>query len=61
MAQTVEAIRRDVEEQSQFVTRIRAEIAKIIVGQEYMIDRLLVGLLANGHVLIEGVPGLSGQ
>ena len=59
MAQTVEAIRRDVEEQSQFVTRIRAEIAKIIVGQEYMIDRLLVGLLANGHVLIEGVPGLA--
>ncbi len=59
MAQTVEAIRREVEEQSQFVTRIRAEIAKVIVGQEYMIDRLLVGLLANGHVLIEGVPGLA--
>ena len=59
MAQTVEAIRREVEEQSQFVTRIRAEIAKVIVGQEYMIDRLLIGLLANGHVLIEGVPGLA--
>ena len=59
MAQTVEAIRRDVEQQSQFVTRLRTEIARIIVGQEYMIDRLLVGLLANGHVLIEGVPGLA--
>ena len=59
MAQTVEAIRREVEEQSQFVTRIRAEIAKVIIGQEYMIDRLLIGLLANGHVLIEGVPGLA--
>jgi len=59
MAQTVEAIRRSVEEQSQFVTRLRAQIAQIIVGQEYMIDRLLIGLLANGHVLIEGVPGLA--
>ena len=59
MAQTVEAIRRDVERESQFVTRLRAEIARVIVGQEYMIDRLLVGLLANGHVLIEGVPGLA--
>ncbi len=59
MAQTVEAIRRDVERQSQFVTRLREEIARVIVGQEYMIDRLLVGLLANGHVLIEGVPGLA--
>ena len=59
MAQTVEAIRRNVEEQSQFVTRLREEIARVIVGQEYMIDRLLIGLLANGHVLIEGVPGLA--
>ena len=59
MAQTVEAIRRNVEQQSQFVTRLREEIARIIVGQEYMIDRLLIGLLANGHVLIEGVPGLA--
>ena len=59
MAQTVEAIRHNVEQQSQFVTRLREEIARIIVGQEYMIDRLLVGLLANGHVLIEGVPGLA--
>ena len=59
MTPTVEAIRRNVEEQSQFVGRLRAEIARVIVGQQYMIDRLLVGLLANGHVLIEGVPGLA--
>jgi len=59
MAQTVEAIRRNVEQQSQFVARLRAEIARVIVGQEYMIDRLLVALLANGHVLLEGVPGLA--
>lgn len=59
MAQTVEVIRRNVEQQSQFVARLRAEIGRVIVGQEYMIDRLLVGILANGHVLIEGVPGLA--
>ena len=56
---SVEAIRRNVEAQSQFVARLRAEIARVIVGQQYMIDRLLVGILANGHVLIEGVPGLA--
>jgi MoxR-like ATPase len=59
MTPTVEAIRRHVEEQSRFVARLRAEIGRLIVGQQYMIDRLLVGVLANGHVLIEGVPGLA--
>ncbi|MFP6584077.1 MAG: MoxR family ATPase [Candidatus Hydrogenedentota bacterium] len=59
MSQTVEAIRRSVEEKSQFVGRLRSQISKVIVGQEYMIDRILLGLLANGHVLIEGVPGLA--
>lgn len=38
---------------------LREEIARVIVGQNYLIDRLLVGLLANGHVLLEGVPGLA--
>jgi MoxR-like ATPase len=59
MTPVVEAIRRSVEEQSRFVQRLRTEIGRVIVGQQYMIDRLLVGLLANGHVLIEGVPGLA--
>ncbi|MCP4641057.1 MAG: MoxR family ATPase [bacterium] len=58
-AQSVEAIRRNVEAQSKFVERLRVEIGRVMVGQQYMIDRLLVGLLANGHVLIEGVPGLA--
>jgi MoxR-like ATPase len=56
---SVDAIRRKVEEQSGFVNALRAEIGQVIVGQQYMIDRLLVGMLANGHVLIEGVPGLA--
>jgi MoxR-like ATPase len=55
----VEQVRRNVERQSQFTQRLRAEIARVIVGQQYMLDRLLIGLLANGHVLIEGVPGLA--
>jgi len=59
MTSTVEAIRRTVEEQSRFVDRLRQEIGRIIVGQQYMVDRLLVGILANGHVLVEGVPGLA--
>jgi MoxR-like ATPase len=59
MMQNVEAIRRQVEARSQFVARLRGQIAKVVVGQQYMVDRLLVGLLANGHVLIEGVPGLA--
>jgi MoxR-like ATPase len=42
-----------------FVDAMRAEIGKVIVGQNYMLDRLLIGLLSNGHVLLEGVPGLA--
>jgi MoxR-like ATPase len=59
MTVDVEAVRKKVERQAQFVQRLRTEISRIIVGQQYMIDRLLVGILANGHVLIEGVPGLA--
>jgi MoxR-like ATPase len=59
MSDSVEAIRRSVEEKSQFVKRLREQIARVIVGQDYMIDRILLGMLANGHVLIEGVPGLA--
>ena len=42
-----------------FIDNIRSEVGKIIVGQSYMLDRLLIGLLSNGHVLLEGVPGLA--
>jgi MoxR-like ATPase len=48
-----------VREASGWITTLRAEIGKVIVGQEQLVDRLLVGLLANGHVLLEGVPGLA--
>jgi len=55
----VKAINEKVREESGFVQRIREQIRRVIVGQQVMIDRLLVGLLANGHVLLEGVPGLA--
>ncbi len=48
-----------VKEGAAFVYRLREEIGKVIVGQRYVIDRLLIGLLSNGHVLLEGVPGLA--
>ena len=55
----VQQINEEVKEQSRFVALVRSEMGKVIVGQQYMVDRLLVGLLSNGHVLIEGVPGLA--
>jgi MoxR-like ATPase len=48
-----------IEETSAFIEDIYHELGKVIVGQRYMIDRLLTGLLADGHVLLEGVPGLA--
>jgi MoxR-like ATPase len=49
----------DVQKAAAWVATLRKEISHVIVGQEHLIDRLLVGLLANGHVLLEGVPGLA--
>jgi len=48
-----------VARESAFVDRIQAEVGKVIVGQTYMIERILIGLLTGGHVLLEGVPGLA--
>ncbi len=48
-----------VARESAFVDKIQAEVGKVIVGQTYMIERILIGLLTGGHVLLEGVPGLA--
>jgi len=56
---SVEEIHRKVIDKSQAVEVIINELSKVIVGQEYMIERLLIALLSNGHVLLEGVPGLA--
>ena len=55
----IESIQRNIEKESGFVTAISEEIGKVIVGQQYMVERLLIALLSNGHVLLEGVPGLA--
>ena len=52
-------INRTVQEESRFVQDLTGEIGKVIVGQQYLIERLLIGLLADGHLLLEGVPGLA--
>lgn len=62
MLKTAEDIRQlneRISHAGQFVDRLRDEIGHVIVGQSHMLDRLLIGLLSNGHVLLEGVPGLA--
>jgi MoxR-like ATPase len=55
----ISAINERVKEESRFVDHLVMEIGKVIVGQRYMIERLMIALLTNGHILIEGVPGLA--
>ena len=55
----IKAIHEKIIKESEFVDKIVREVGKVIVGQTYMIERLLIGLLANGHILLEGVPGLA--
>ena len=59
MSIDVKKIGEKVEKESRVLAKVRSEIEKVIIGQEYMIERLLIGLLCNNHVLIEGVPGLA--
>lgn len=55
----IEALNQQIHADSAFVGQIKEACASIIVGQDYMVDRLILGLLANGHVLLEGLPGLA--
>ena len=59
MYQDIRVINEMVQAESGFVETLKSEIAKVIVGQDYMIDRLLIGMLSDGHILLEGVPGLA--
>ena len=59
MSTGIGLINERVREESGFVAALKAEMGKVIIGQTYLVDRLLVGLLANGHILLEGVPGLA--
>ena len=55
----IEIINQRVREESIFIDSIKQEVGKVIVGQSELIDRLIIGLLTNGHILLEGVPGLA--
>ena len=55
----IKEINEKIQRESAFVDLLNMEIGKMIVGQKYMLERLLIGLLSNGHLLLEGVPGLA--
>jgi MoxR-like ATPase len=55
----IRAINEMIQRESAFVDLLKMEMDKVIVGQKYMVERLLIGLLADGHILLEGVPGLA--
>ena len=50
---------REIEQKGAIIGKLRDEIGKVMVGQRYLIDRLILALLADGHVLVEGLPGLA--
>ncbi|NND72627.1 MAG: MoxR family ATPase [Rhodothermales bacterium] len=55
----ITALTERIKDKSAFVDQLFNELGKVVVGQRYMVERLLIGLLADGHVLLEGVPGLA--
>ncbi len=59
MSRLAQDLAPEIEAQSLQMNRLRQEVAKVIVGQTYMVDRLLLALIADGHILIEGIPGLA--
>ena len=58
-AEDIRVLNERITQAGSFIDKLRSEVAHVIVGQSYMLDRLLIGLLSNGHVLLEGVPGLA--
>jgi MoxR-like ATPase len=55
----IQALNEKIKSESAFVDKITTEVGRVIVGQKYMVERLLIGLLCNGHIHLEGVPGLA--
>jgi len=55
----IKEINEKIQRESAFVDLLTMEMSKVIVGQKYMVERLLIGMLSNGHILLEGVPGLA--
>ena len=59
MSKGISAINEEVKQASGFVKPLFTEMSNVIVGQQYLVERLVIGLLTDGHVLLEGVPGLA--
>jgi len=59
MNKDIQAINTMIQQESAFVEKLLSEIGKVIIGQKYMVERLLIALFSNGHALLEGVPGLA--
>lgn len=58
-ANDIRQLNEKIQYQGAFIDRLKEEIGRVIIGQHYMLDRLIIGLLSNGHILLEGVPGLA--
>src|SRR3954451_546251 len=58
-AEDIRLLNERIQHAALFIDRLKTKLAKVVVGQLYMVDRLMIGLLSNGHVLLEGVPGLA--
>src|SRR6202163_1005919 len=56
---STQEITQEVRELGQWIPALRQQVGHVVIGQKYLVDRLLLGLLANGHILLEGVPGLA--
>src|SRR5919205_2856815 len=56
---STQEITQEVQQMGRWIPAVRDQIGHVVVGQKYLVDRLLLGLLANGHILLEGVPGLA--
>jgi len=59
MSEGITAINEKVREQAETIRRLRNAVHSVIIGQDYLVDRLLIGLITNNHILVEGVPGLA--
>ncbi len=56
---STQEITAEVQELGRWIPALREQVAHVVIGQKYLVDRLVLGLLANGHILLEGVPGLA--
>ncbi len=56
---STQEITQQVQEFGNWIPPLRERVGRVVIGQKYLVDRLLLGLLANGHILLEGVPGLA--